>query len=186
MQDQTFLERIAEGDASAVSDFIDRYGGLVWSIARRFSPTEADAEDAVQEIFLDLWKSCKSFRPEIASEKTFTTMIARRRLIDRSRKRKIETDRSIEVDQITSGSQSATDSVELAEEARIAARFLNELPTDQSRAIKLSVYDGLSHSQIAEVTGSSLGTVKTQIRRGIIKLREKIGFASTVNMRGGA
>ena len=113
-------------------------------------------------------------------------MIARRRLIDRSRKRKIETDRSIEVDQITSGSQSATDSVELAEEARIAARFLNELPTDQSRAIKLSVYDGLSHSQIAEVTGSSLGTVKTQIRRGIIKLREKIGFASTVNMRGGA
>ena len=186
MNVQTLLERIASGDTSAVSEFIDRYGGLVLSIARRFTSTEADAEDAVQEIFLDVWKSCKSYRSEIASEKTFTTMIARRRLIDRSRKRRIATDHSFQVEQLTSSTHSATETAELAEEAEIAASFLNELPNDQSRIIKLSIYDGLSHSQIAELTGVSLGTVKTQIRRGIIKLRERIGFASVAGLKEGA
>jgi len=185
MHDQTLLERIAQGDTSAVSDFIDRYGGLVWSVARRFTTTESDAEDAVQEIFLDLWKSCHSFRPEVASEATFTRMVARRRLIDRNRKRSLDTDSSIEVEKIFSSSKTATESAELAEEAKIASDFLNDLPQAESQAIKLSVFDGLSHSQIADVTGTPLGTVKTHIRRGISKLREQIGFAPS-KLNGGA
>lgn len=185
IDDQTYLERIAKGDKSAVGDFIDRYGGLVWSIARRFTTTEADAEDAVQEIFLDLWKSCHSFKPSVSSEATFTRMVARRRLIDRSRKRNLETDNSVEVDKIVSSSKSATDSAELAEEAKIASKFLNELPDAESQAIKLSVFDGLTHSQIANVTGAPLGTVKTHIRRGISKLRDRIGFSS-IDISGGA
>src|SRR5262245_66294972 len=82
----SLLARVAEGDAIAVRECIARYGGLVWSIARRFEL--ADAEDAVQEIFLDLWKSAARFDPNIASETAFIAMIARRRLIDRRRTRK--------------------------------------------------------------------------------------------------
>src|ERR1041385_2281154 len=79
------LARVAGGDPRAVRDCIARYGGLVWSIARRFEA--ADAEDAVQEIFLDLWKSAARFDGRIASEAAFVAMIARRRLIDRKRTR---------------------------------------------------------------------------------------------------
>src|SRR5215813_5986353 len=80
------LARVASGDRGAVRDCIARYGGLVWSIARRFEG--ADAEDAVQEIFLDLWKSAARFDPRIASESAFVAMITRRRLIDRRRTRR--------------------------------------------------------------------------------------------------
>ena len=174
MTEETLLERIANGDSAAVSEFVARYGGLVWSIARRFTRTESDAEDAVQEIFLDMWKSAKSYRREIAAEKTFVTMIARRRLIDRIRKKTLQTDGSIEVDTLVGFREDVSAKAELTEEAAIAASFLDELPAEQSRSIRLAVYDGLSHSQIAELTGISLGTVKTQIRRGILKLRERL------------
>src|SRR5687768_17786487 len=82
----SLLARVAQGDALAGREVLARYGGLVWSIARRFEA--GDAEDAVQEIFLDLWKSAARFDPAIASEAAFIAMIARRRLIDRKRTRR--------------------------------------------------------------------------------------------------
>ena len=84
---ETILQRIAAGDAAAVDDCLRQYGGLVWSLARRFSHDHAESEDAVQEVFLDVWKSAARFDEAMGSEATFITMIARRRLIDRRRKR---------------------------------------------------------------------------------------------------
>ena len=82
----SILQRVAAGDTEAVAACIDRFGGLVWSLARRFLDRPTEAEDAVQEIFIELWKSASRFDPSIASETTFVAMIARRRLIDRQRK----------------------------------------------------------------------------------------------------
>src|SRR3954470_11204914 len=79
------LGRVAAGDQQAVRECLARYGGLVWSIARRFEGN--DAEDAVQEIFLDLWRSAPRFDPQLSSEPAFVAMLARRRLIDRRRMR---------------------------------------------------------------------------------------------------
>ena len=79
---ESILERIAAGDANAVQECMDLYGNLVWSLARRFTRSAAEAEDAVQEVFLDVWKSAARFDAKRASEKTFVAMIARRRLID--------------------------------------------------------------------------------------------------------
>src|SRR5436190_14026687 len=84
-EEAPLLGRVAAGDEAAVRECLARYGGLVWSIARRFEPS--DAEDAVQEIFLDLWKSAARFDRAVASETAFVAMIARRRLIDRRRTR---------------------------------------------------------------------------------------------------
>src|SRR5262245_63951716 len=81
------LGRVAAGDQAAIRECIARYGGVVWSLARRFEARDGDAEDAVQEIFLDLWKSAARFDRQIASEAAFVAMIARRRLIDRKRTR---------------------------------------------------------------------------------------------------
>src|ERR1700749_2388107 len=82
----SMLERIANGDSAAVRECIDQYGPLVWSIARRLSRTQADAEAATQEIFLDIWRSAARFDASQGSDKVFIAMVPRRRLIDRLRK----------------------------------------------------------------------------------------------------
>ncbi len=147
----------------------------MWSLARRFSSTQADAEDAVQEIFLDLWKSAARFDPEVAGEATFVSMIARRRLIDRNRKVKREPKSEAIVEGDARTAEQPVGGAELSEEAQKAANALNELSQDQQRVLRLSIYHGLSHEKIAAATGMPLGTVKTHARRGLIRVRELLG-----------
>lgn len=171
------LPQVANGEPAAVSQCIKRYGNLVWSLARRSISDQQAAEDAVQEIFLKLWEVAQRFDPTIASETTFVAMIARRKLIDINRRKKLPVAPSVEFDAFEGGGEDAAKRAEVCDEAAKAAELLTQLPIDQQRVIKLSVYDGLSHSKIAESTGLSLGTVKTHIRRGFIKLRSML-FAS--------
>lgn len=168
------LPRIADGEADAVAECLKRYGNLVWSLARRSSTDVQAAEDAVQDIFLKLWKVADRFDPEIASETTFVAMIARRRLIDLSRKKRLSPSAAVELDHLSQPEMDVSSRVEINEEAAKARLLLEKFPTDQQQVIKLSVYDGLSHSRIAETTGLSLGTVKTHMRRGMLKLRESL------------
>jgi RNA polymerase sigma-70 factor (ECF subfamily) len=82
----SILEQVAAGDEKAVRACVSRYGNLVWSIALRLLKSRSEAEDAVQEIFVDIWRSARRFDPSVASEATFITMIARRRIYDRLRR----------------------------------------------------------------------------------------------------
>lgn len=171
------LPEVARGDRAAVQRCMVRYGALVWSIARRFSPTAADAEDATQEIFLDLWRSAARFDPVRGSERVFVTMIARRRLIDRMRSQKARREHEIgglddEAAQIGIDAR-----VDRCAEADIARAALEELPQEQRKVIQLSIVDGLSHGEIAAHSGLPLGTVKTLIRRGLIRVRQALGEA---------
>lgn len=168
------LPKVATGEPTAVAECLKRYGNLVWSLARRSCPDVQSAEDAVQDIFLKLWTVADRFDPEIASESTFVAMIARRRLIDLSRKKSLKPTGAVELDYLTHTEMDAASRVELNDEAAKARDLLAALPTDQQQVIKLSVYDGLSHSRIAETTGLSLGTVKTHMRRGMMKLRKSL------------
>ncbi len=168
-REPSLLERVAAGDADAVRAFVARYGGLVWSCATRFEG--ADAEDAVQEIFVDLWKHAARFDPTIASEPTFIFMVARRRLIDRRRRR----DRRPQ----PSGQpipEVADDGVgpEISVEAGRAARALDQLRPEQSEVLILSTCHGLSHGEIAARTGLPLGTVKAHARRGLLAVRQAL------------
>jgi RNA polymerase sigma-70 factor (ECF subfamily) len=171
---EPILPKVALGNPTAVADCLDRYGGLVWSLARRSCSDQQAAEDAVQDIFLKLWKVADRFNPEIASESTFVAMIARRKLIDLSRKKSMPQSGGVELDQFESRSDDVVNQLEVKDEAAKAAELLNKLPSSQQQVIKLSIYDGLSHSKIAEATGLSLGTVKTNIRRGMLKLRKSL------------
>lgn len=167
------LTRIANGDTEAVDECIDRYGGLVWSLARRLSSSVADAEDAVQEVFVDLWKNADRFRGELAGEVTFVAMLARRRLIDRLRKSRRELE-SQPIDELTLqlASPPQTSPAELAEEVARAAACLERLRKDERKVLELSIYHGLPQTRIAEQTGLALGTVKTRARRGLSQLRD--------------
>jgi RNA polymerase sigma-70 factor, ECF subfamily len=164
------LARIAAGDAGAVRECLARYGGLVWSIARRFEP--GDAEDAVQEIFLDLWKSAARFDPALGSEATFVATITRRRLIDRRRTRRRRpsaTEPIGDVEIVAPGG-----GPEASAEAAKAAHALGQLRPEQRQVLVLATAHGMSHGEIAAHTGMPLGTVKAHVRRGLISIRNAL------------
>lgn len=156
----------------AVRECLDRYGGLVWSLARRFLQDSAEAEDAVQEIFVDIWVNASRFDSARGSEKTFVTVLARRRLIDRRRRSQRQPDWQQLPDTLADASENSTRRTELHDEAALAAQALSELRTEQKQVLELAIYHGLTHERIARVTNMPLGTVKTHIRRGLLRVRE--------------
>ncbi len=186
----SLLQRIAAGDQGAVSEFLKRYSALVWSLARRLSANDPDAEDAVHEIFIDLWKSAGRFDPNVASEVTFVAMVARRRLIDRRRRLgripRMEAVRDDDVSRaaVSGGagpalggddvSRTAQGTLEVGEESTRALAELKNLSLDQQKVLRLSIFHGLSHEKIASALKMPLGTVKTHARRGLIRLRESL------------
>ncbi len=176
---ESILQRIARGDRAAVRECIARHGALVWSLARRFVPDTADVEDAVQEIFIDVWNHASRFDPSIASETTFVAMLARRTLIDRRRKRARQGETMpIPVDLAARNVEGPAERAARQDEAGRAARALGRLGDNQRKVLTLSIYHGLTYKQIAKVTGFPLGTVKTHARRGLIQLRRDLDAGS--------
>ena len=176
------LNRVAAGDQAAVDECITRYGDIVWSLARRSSGSRADAEDAVQEIFLEIWRSAPRYNPQVASESTFIGMIARRKLIDRFRqtKRRVATE-SIEVEPVTQASgnsSSLVDNLVKDEEFSRARAGMQMLKPEEKQVLELSIQQGLSHGQIATQLEMALGTVKSHARRGLMRLREYLEMNS--------
>jgi RNA polymerase sigma-70 factor (ECF subfamily) len=169
----SLFQRVAAGDQDAVKACVDRFGPLVLSMARRFSPSASDAEDAVQEIFLDLWRSAGRFDESRASEVAFVAMVARRRLIDRRRRRLRRPD--TEPLPETPLAEAVEDGgVERCVEAKIAQKALDQLRPEQRQVLLLSTLHGLSHEEIADVLGMPLGTVKAHARRGLLRVREML------------
>ncbi len=164
------LPRGAAGDPAAVRECLARYGGLVWGLTRRFTANPADAEDAVQDIFIEVWKAAGRYDASVAAESTYIAMIARRRLID-GRRRK---GRRVAAESLATDvpERPGPCPVELADDAAAATRALAELRPEQREAVRLAVVCGLTHDQIAERTGQPLGTVKSHVRRGLLRVRE--------------
>ena len=172
------LHRIAAGHDEAMAECLDEYGPLVWSLARCKCATSSDAEDAVQEIFLDIWKSAHRFDGAIAAEATFVAMIARRRLIDRQRRgrRGPMTTELPQAETLPARDEGVRVLVnDEAAHARVMMRHLS--PTEQE-VLSLAIDQGMTHTDIAERTKLPLGTVKSHARRGLTRLRELLMRAS--------
>jgi len=183
---QAILKRIASGDRTAVEECLSAYGGLVWSIARKMLRNNDDAEDAVQEIFIDVWKNAERFDESQSSETTFIAMIARRRIIDRIRytTRRISADALDDV--LLEPMTRADESMQISVEAREAAKAMKNLKPEQQQVLRLSIVQGLSHQEIADATGMPLGTVKTHARRGILQVREFLGLGKDLTKKEAA
>jgi RNA polymerase sigma-70 factor, ECF subfamily len=169
IDDAVLLQRVREGDQTAMAAVFDRYGRMVYSVAFRVLKDTGHAEDVMQEIFFQVWRDPNSFVQGRGSLGAWLVVVARNRSIDFLRRRK------------------PTDSVEdvvlaidcdLAAEAEHNAlmekvhKVMKDLPVEQQRSMELAFFDGLSHSEIAEKTGDPLGTVKTRIRLALISLRK--------------
>lgn len=174
------LSKVAAGDEESVRQCLEQYGGLVWSLARKFLKDRAEAEDAVQDIFLAIWQNSHRYDSNLASEATFIAVIARRRLIDRRRRQNSRPEAETMVSEPSTTERSAEQLAVLGDEAALAAQVLETLPEQQVQVLRLSIFDGLTHSEIATTTGLAIGTVKTQIRRGLQKLRDRLAARHSI------
>ena len=169
---ESLLQRVASGEAAAMRQCIDVYGGLVWSIARRCSTTRWDAEDATQEIFLDIWRSASRFDATLGSDSLFIAIIARRRSIDRLRRANSEprTDPLEVIDQPISCADPGDAGV-ISMEAEEALLALATLRPEYRQVLELSLLHDLTQVEIAKNLNIPLGTVKSFMRRGLEQVR---------------
>lgn len=170
---QPLLPLIADGDTTAVDRFVDRYGGLIWSIAKKMTRSSHDTEDLVQEVFIELWRNAASFQPDRGSEVSFIATIARRRVVDRLRK-KSSILQVMTLDEQTwkVSTNSQRDSLEIDDELAKIHRCLGQLSSNTQEVLKLILQQGMSHQEVSSSMSLPLGSVKSYARRGLLFLRE--------------
>lgn len=170
------LRRIASGDRPALAEFYDQVAGPLFSTATRILGDAHEAEEVVQDVFVQIWEKAATFDAALGSPFTWAMRITRNRSIDRLRSRQRRTKLAAQFQEnfeITAGGENAA--AELGEEAVGQIRStVGNLPADQRRVIELAFFGGLTHVEIAETLGEPLGTVKARIRRGMLKLRESL------------
>jgi RNA polymerase sigma-70 factor (ECF subfamily) len=174
--DLAVVRRMAAGDAHAVAELYDRFAAVLLAVARRIVGGAGDAEEVLQESFLQAWNQAARYDPQRSSVSTWLILIARSRALDRLRSRQAR-DRAADgaaAEPKPDTSSAAELSVLHAERRRRVREVLAELPDEQRRVLELAFYEGLSQSEIATRTGAPLGTVKTRALLGMKKLRQAL------------
>jgi len=174
--DVELLHADARGDEDALARLYDRYRIILFSLLVRILRSREEAEDVLQEVFLQVWKRAKDFDEARGKPFTWLVTLARSRAIDRirqlgARQRLAE---AAAQDHSEDVSDAVADTLH-SEQREIVARALAALPEEQRRALNLAYFDGLTQSEIAEQLDTPLGTVKTRMRSGMIRLRELLG-----------
>ena len=182
LADEEVMQLVQQGDPRAFELLYDRHGGAAFSLAYRMVGNRNAAEDVAQEAFLSIWRSRLRYQPERGSVRTWVLGIVHNRAIDALRRSLVHERRRTSAEGIEER-QEATErtDVEVArrEEARQVQGALDTLPEDQRRTIELAYFGGFSHSQIADMLGTPIGTVKGRMRLGLEKMRQQLseGFA---------
>jgi RNA polymerase sigma-70 factor (ECF subfamily) len=172
--DSPLLPLVALGDNQAVTACIDRYSGLVWSLAKRFLSDHGAAEDAVQEIFLEVWKVAQRFDPAKGSEVSFIATLTRRRLIDRVRRQARRKEHHVLLEEPQSTDSLPEQTLASREDLEHAKQLIAILPPQTRDAVELALYHGLTHNEVSARMDIPLGTAKSLIRRGIDKIRQSV------------
>ncbi len=174
--DVALLARIRDGDADALSALYARFGGPLYSLAYQVVRDPGSAEDVVQEVFVAVWRDAGRFDPAKGSPAGWLFSLARHKSIDLLRRETTARSRSVEVDLTL---KAADDDVEretwLGIRRERTLETLEALPSAQREAVELAFFAGLTHVEVAERLGIPLGTAKTRIRTGLLRLRELLG-----------
>jgi RNA polymerase sigma-70 factor, ECF subfamily len=167
--DTALLTRMGQRDENAMEDVFRRYSGAVYSVALRVLHDTGQAEDVMQEIFLQLWRKPAAFVQARGSLGAWLVVVARNRAIDLLRRRKP----SDSVDDVVLASPiNVADEAERNTMMEKVRRVIADLPAEQRKSLELAYFEGLSHTEIASRTGDPLGTVKTRVRQALITLRK--------------
>lgn len=173
--DQALIDRIVLGDEDALRELYELLAPRAYAIALKVLKDAAEAEEVLQDTFLEIWKSATRYDPERASADRWVATMVRTRAIDRLRKRNAR-DRMVNAASLVPPVKKPSPEDELTT-AQIGVRVrkaLAELPNEQRRALELAYFEGLSQSEIASTTATPLGTVKTRMRLAMLKLAESL------------
>jgi len=167
--DAGLLSLVQRGDESAMASLFDRYSRVVYSVALRVLRDPASAEDVLQEVFMQIWRNPNGFVATRGSLGGWLAVVARNRSIDALRRKRP----SEQVDDMALASNyNLADEAERNTLMEKARGVIRQLPMEQRKTLEMAFFDGLTHSEIAEMTGDPLGTVKTRIRSALTSLRK--------------
>jgi RNA polymerase sigma-70 factor, ECF subfamily len=167
--DAALLSGVQRGDENAMASLFDRYSKVVYSVALRVLRDPASAEDVLQEIFMQIWRNPDGFVATRGSLGGWLAVVSRNRSIDALRRKRP----SEQVDDMALASPyNLADEAERNSMMARARGVIQLLPTEQRKTLEMAFFDGLTHSEIAEMTGDPLGTVKTRIRSALATLRK--------------
>lgn len=179
----SLVPAIAQGDTGALEVLYDRYSPVIYALLLRILGRAEDAQEVLQEAFVQVWRRASSFDASRGSEAAWLISIARSRGIDRLRSRRIRDERESEAGREISTSGSLVENTTgqehaiFAEERRAVRAALAELPENQRIPLELAYFEGLTQSEIATRLNEPLGTIKTRIQLGMKKLRERLAPA---------
>lgn len=171
MTDSMLMARIRTGDEDALATLHDRYASVVYSVALRVLGETTQAEDILQDIFIQLWRNPQRFDASRGSLGAWLAVIARHRAIDHLRRRRPESDIEDVVISVDTRLEQSTDRTMAIAKIRAA---VERLPAEQRQPLELAFFQGLTHSEIADKTGEPLGTIKTRIRSALLALRKAL------------
>lgn len=176
LTDETLLQRAGAGDARAFEQIYDRHSPRLFGFLCQMLGNEKEAEDVLQEGFLYVWDHAKAYDSTRSAPSTWLVMIFRNKAIDRlralGRREKLLEKAAVEEAVLRTSSEVPGETLEEREKRLWVQQALQALPTEQRRLIEFAFLKGLTHPAIAESLGLPLGTVKTHIRRGLLKLRD--------------
>ncbi|MBX3322078.1 MAG: sigma-70 family RNA polymerase sigma factor [Phycisphaeraceae bacterium] len=176
--DLDLMTRVASGSDRAVGELYDRFGSLVYRMAYQAMPTKAEAEDAVQEVFVRLWKTAGRYDPDRAALVTWVMLIARRHLVDKLRRSKARVKAtSLDEGQPWKSGSAEPEASKTERDERFAAlmKKIDALPELQKTVVTRAYLGGQTLRQIGEELNTPLGTIKSALSRALVRLRERTG-----------
>ena len=169
LTDAQLVTRAASGQADALGELFDRHAGRMKALALRIVRSAEEADDVVQEIFVQAWQQASRFDPARGNVLAWLSMMARSRSLDRWRRKTTRRETAVsEAFELKSAGAAEDPSIWAARSA------LSSLPTDQRRPLEMAYWEGLSQSEIALRLNIPLGTIKTRMRAGLRQLREAL------------
>jgi RNA polymerase sigma-70 factor (ECF subfamily) len=173
------MSRVAQGDQGAFGALYDALAPLVHGLVLRVVRDPAQSEEVTQEVFLEVWQQAKRFDADRGRARAWITVMAHRRAVDRVRAAQAATDRDLRegIKDFEESYDDVEHQVEVALESERVRKALESLTDIQRQAIRLAYYGGYTYGEVADALGLPLGTVKTRIRDGMIRLRDVLGVS---------
>lgn len=177
---ETLLARVADGDQEAFGALYDEISPRVFGLIRRLLVDHSQSEEVTQEVFLEIWQSASRYDPGKGGASTWILTMAHRRAVDRIRASQSSRDRDVKIGirDYVAEYDNVSETVEVSIEHERVKQAMTQLTELQRQAVTLAYYGGYSHSEVARLLSVPIGTVKTRLRDGMIRLRDELGVAS--------